>query len=514
VRPVLLVVLDGYGLGAGDRGDCTTLADAPLFRRLDRHYPHARLLTSGAAVGLPDGQMGNSEVGHMTLGAGRVIDHDLLRIQKVIDAGALARRPAFATLLDAAAGRGALHLLGLVSAGGVHSSLGHLEGILDALATRGLRPWLHAFTDGRDTPPESALEWIEPLERLLGRRGGGIATVCGRYYAMDRDRRFERVARAYDAIVARRGEHAKSAVEAVKLAHARGEGDEFIAPTVVEGAPALCDGDVGLFFNFRADRARELTNALTRAVPAELGPEIQPRPAPRLAAFATWTIYDQDFELPAVFGPAETSEGLGELLARRGLRQLRIAETEKYAHVTYFFNGGVEPPLPGEDRILVDSPRDVPTYDLKPEMSAVQVTDRLLEALGRTDYDFVLVNYANADMVGHTGVIPAGVRAVEVLDVCLDRVTQDVLARGGTLLITADHGNVEQLIDPRSGGPHTAHTTNPVPCWWVVRDPGGRGLRDGTLADVAPTLCELLEIPVPAAMQGESLLCAGDSSSS
>ncbi len=523
MRPVCLVVLDGYGLGSGDRGDCTALADTPLFDRLDRHYPRARLLTSGAAVGLPEGQMGNSEVGHMTLGAGRVIDHDLVRIQKAIDAGELATRPAFAALLDTAAAQaarrgrsqaGALHLLGLVSSGGVHSSLPHLDGILDVLAQRGLRPWLHAFTDGRDTPPESALEWIEPLERLLERRGGGIATVCGRYYAMDRDRRWDRIARAYDAIVARRGERAASAVEAVKHAYARGETDEFIAPTVVGGAPALADGEVGLFFNFRADRARELTNALTRALPAELGAELLSRPAAALGGFATWTVYDEEFTLPAVFGGVELNDGLGDLLASRGLRQLRIAETEKYAHVTYFFSGGVEAPLPGEDRILVDSPRDVPTYDRKPEMSAVQVTDRLLEALERLDYDFVLVNYANPDMVGHTGVIAAGVRAVEVVDACLDRVTQAVLARGGTLLITADHGNIEQLIDPRSGGPHTAHTTNPVPCWWVVRDPAGRRLRDGTLADVAPTLCELLEIPVPAAMQGKSLLCSGDSSSS
>jgi 2,3-bisphosphoglycerate-independent phosphoglycerate mutase len=324
---------------------------------------------------------------------------------------------------------------------------------------------------------------------------------------MDRDRRFERVARAYRALVLRDGLPAASAVEAVEKAYGRDEGDEFVAPTVVGGGPALARGEVALFWNFRADRARELTNALTRVRPEKLGREITELPAPGLAAFACLTSYDADFGLPVLFEPADATQGLGELVARLGMRQLRIAETEKYAHVTYFFNGGLEAALPGEDRILVPSPKDVPTYDLKPEMSAVAVTDRLCDAIANADYDFILVNYANPDMVGHTGVIPAGVRAVEVVDACLDRVTAAVLAKGGTLLVTADHGNIEQLIDPATGGPHTAHTTNDVPLFWVVADARRRRLRDGGLADVAPTLCELIGIEIPPQMTGKSLLC-------
>jgi 2,3-bisphosphoglycerate-independent phosphoglycerate mutase len=508
MRPVCLIVLDGFGLGEGGPGDCTALADTPFFDRARRLYPQSRLATSGESVGLPQGQMGNSEVGHMTLGAGRILYQDIVRIQRAIDGGELARNAPFQRLLDAAErGPRRLHLLGLVSDGGVHSSLGHLAGILDAVEARGIAPVLHAFTDGRDTPPRSALEWIAPLERRTRAAGGCIATVCGRYFAMDRDRRFERVARAYRALVLRDGLPAASAVEAVEKAYGRDEGDEFVAPTVVGGGPALARGEVALFWNFRADRARELTNALTRARPEKLGREITELEAPGLAAFASLTSYDADFGLPVLFEPADATQGLGELVARLGMRQLRIAETEKYAHVTYFFNGGLEAALPGEDRILVPSPKDVPTYDLKPEMSAVSVTDRLCDAIANANYDFILVNYANPDMVGHTGVIAAGVRAVEVVDACLDRVTAAVLAKGGTLLVTADHGNVEQLIDPATGGPHTAHTTNDVPLFWVVADARGRRLRDGGLADIAPTLCELLGIEIPPQMTGKSLLC-------
>ncbi len=508
MKPVCLVVLDGFGIGEGGPGDCIALAHTPFFARARRLYPGARLATSGEAVGLPQGQMGNSEVGHMTLGAGRVIYQDIVRIQKAVDAGELESIPAFQDLLAAAESAGRrLHLLGLVSDGGVHSSLGHLDGILRALARRGIAPILHAFTDGRDTPPRSALEWIAPLEARLRAQGGCIATVAGRYWAMDRDRRWERVARAYRALVLREGSAAASAVAAIEAGYARDEGDEFIAPSVIEGGPALAPGDAALFWNFRADRAREITNALTRVCPEKLGREVAELRAARPGAYACMTQYDADFGLPVLFPPEDASTGFGELLARRGRRQLRIAETEKYAHVTYFFNGGVEAPYAGEDRILVPSPRDVPTYDLKPEMSAVGVTDRLLEALERGEYDFALVNYANPDMVGHTGVIPAGVQAVEVIDACLDRVCAAVLARGGCLLVTADHGNIEQLIDPATGGPHTAHTTNEVPLFWVVADARGRRLRDGSLADIAPTLCELLEIPVPPQMTGRSLLC-------
>jgi 2,3-bisphosphoglycerate-independent phosphoglycerate mutase len=510
MKPVCLIVLDGFGIGEGGPGDCTALADTPFFDRARRIWPHSRLATSGEAVGLPAGQMGNSEVGHMTLGAGRILYQDIVRIQRAIDAGELARNAVLGDLLEQAArGPRRIHLLGLVSDGGVHSSLGHLAGILDSIESRGLAPIVHAITDGRDTPPRSALEWIAPLERRVRAAGGCVATVSGRYYAMDRDRRFERVARAYRALVLREGVPAASAVEAVEKAYGRDEGDEFIAPTVISGGPALGSGEVALFWNFRADRARELTNALTRVRPEKLGREITELPPAGLAGFACLTSYDATFGLPVLFEPADATQGLGELVSRLGKRQLRIAETEKYAHVTYFFSGGNETALPGEDRILVPSPKDVATYDEKPEMSAVALTDRLCEAVAGDAYDFILANYANPDMVGHTGVIPAGVRAVEVVDACLDRVTAAVLAKGGALLITADHGNVEQLIDPETGGPHTAHTTNDVPLFFVTDEPAGRRLRDGGLADIAPTLCELLEIPTPAAMTGKSLLCEG-----
>jgi 2,3-bisphosphoglycerate-independent phosphoglycerate mutase len=504
---VCLVVLDGYGIGSGGEGDATRLADTPFFDRAARLYPMARVETSGSAVGLPEGQMGNSEVGHVTLGAGRILEQELVRIERAIAAGELERcDPAQLLLSEAESSGGLLHLLGLVSDGGVHSSLDHLDGILRALEERGIAPVLHAFTDGRDTPPRSALEWIRPLEARLRDRGGCIATVSGRYWAMDRDRRWERIARTCEAIVERRGVPAQSAVEAVEKAYGRDEGDEFIAPSVVSGGPALADGSAVLHFNFRADRARELTNAITRTDPEALGREIEAMRQVRPSCYATLTEYAADFDLPVLFRSLEVTQSLGEIVSDAGLRQLRIAETEKYPHVTYFFNGGREEPFPGEERILVPSPRDVPTYDLKPEMSAVEVTDRLIGALERNGYGFVLLNYANPDMVGHSGVIEPGVRAVEVIDACLDRLCSAVLERGGSLLITSDHGNIEQLVDPQSGGPHTAHTTNPVPLYWVSGDPEGRGLADGRLSDLAPTLCELLELPTPAAMTGRSLL--------
>ncbi len=505
-----LVVLDGFGIGDGGRGDATALADAPFLRRAREHYPHARLETSGAAVGLPSGQMGNSEVGHMTLGAGRVIEQDVARIQQAIDAGELASMAALQNLVAAAErADGALHLMGLISDGGVHSSLDHLRGILDFLDSRGVQPVLHAFTDGRDTPPRSALRFIEPLEARLRELGGCIATVSGRYWAMDRDRRWERVARAVRAIVSRQGHAASSAVEALENAYARGESDEFIEPSVVHGGPALDDGDAVLFFNFRADRGRELANALTRARPELLGREAAELPRIELAELATLTVYDEEWALPAIFPATRVPNSLGELVSAAGRTQLRIAETEKYAHVTYFFSGGREEPFPGEDRLLIPSPRDVPTYDKKPEMSAVQLTDALLEAIEKTGYDFVLVNYANPDMVGHTGVIDASVHAVEVVDACLDRLSSTVLARGGTLLITADHGNIEQLLDPETGTAHTAHTTNPVPLYWIADDADPGSLTDGGLSDVATSLCALLGLHAAPEMTGRKLIRTG-----
>jgi 2,3-bisphosphoglycerate-independent phosphoglycerate mutase len=504
--PVCLVILDGFGLGDRGPGDAIAAARTPFFDRCNRVYPRAQLLTSGGAVGLPEGQMGNSEVGHMTLGAGRIIELDLVRIARALEDGTAARGDAFQALLRAAERSDRkLHLLGLVSNGGVHSAIGHLQQLLEWLAAHRIAPVLHAFTDGRDTPPRSALEWIAPLESRIRAAGGSIATVAGRYYAMDRDARWERVSRAYRALVLGEGTSAASAVEAVEKAYGRGESDEFIEPAVILGGTRLAPGAAALFFNFRADRARELTNALTRQRPELLGTEVTSLPPARPGTFATMTVYDEAFELPVLFPPIDLRGGLGELVSRAGLRQLRIAETEKYAHVTYFFNGGLEEPYAGEDRVLIPSPRDVPTYDQKPEMSARELTQALLEALEQQNYAFVLLNFANPDMVGHTGVLAAGVKAVETVDACLERLSRAVLAHGGALLITADHGNVEQLLDPQTGGPHTAHTTNPVPIWWISEPPRGR-LIDGGLADVAPTLCALLGLAPSAEMTGTCLL--------
>jgi 2,3-bisphosphoglycerate-independent phosphoglycerate mutase len=505
--PLMLVVLDGFGIGDGGPGDATARAHAPFFARANRLHPHARIETSGEAVGLPPGQMGNSEVGHMTMGAGRIMYQDMTRISKAFAERGPEGVPEIArALATARAGRGRLHLLGLVSDGGVHSHQDHIVALLAACGRAGVRPVLHAFLDGRDTPPRSGLGYLAQVTPHVAAAGGHVATVIGRYWAMDRDDRWDRVGRAYHAIVCREGLPAPSAAAAVEAAYARDEGDEFVQPTVVAGGEPLEDGDVALFFNFRADRARELTNALTSAAPRKFEGQLVRRKVVRPALFVCLTEYDAEFGLPIAFPNEAPRRILGEILADAGLRQLRTAETEKYAHVTFFFNNGREQPFPGEDRLLVPSPRDVATYDHKPEMSAPSLTRALLEKLDERPYAFVLVNFANPDMVGHTGVLPAAVKAVETIDQCLDRVAEKVLALGGQVLITADHGNCEQMIDPVSGGPHTAHTTNPVPIWWVTADAAGRRLRDGGLADLAPTILELLGMPIPAEMTGRSLI--------
>ncbi|HBZ71737.1 MAG TPA: 2,3-bisphosphoglycerate-independent phosphoglycerate mutase [Deltaproteobacteria bacterium] len=506
-QPVLLVVLDGFGIGDGSAGDATALAHAPFLARARRVYPTAQLETSGEAVGLPPGQMGNSEVGHMTMGAGRVINQDITRISKAIAEGALETSPALQGALAAVTQSGGrLHLMGLVSDGGVHSHVSHLRALLELCGRRGVPPVVHAFLDGRDTPPRSGAGYLKALLPHVAAAQGTVATVIGRYYAMDRDNRWERIAKAYDAIVARKGREADGAIEAVEAAYARGEGDEFVAPTVVAGGAALSDGDAVIFFNFRADRARELTNAITNAAPRRIPPSFVRSKSVRVSSFVCFTEYDAEYHLPVAFADEPPHRILGELLAEAGLSQLRIAETEKYAHVTFFFNCGLETPFPGEDRVLIPSPRDVPTYDHKPEMSAVEVTEELVRRLKEREYAFVLVNYANPDMVGHTGVLPAAIKAVETIDACLDRVAQTVLALGGCALVTADHGNCEQMIDPSTGQPHTAHTTNPVPLYWVTANPKGRHLRNGTLADLAPTVLELLGLPRPPEMTGRSLI--------
>jgi len=505
--PVMLIVLDGFGLGDGGAGDATARAHAPWFERARRVYPNAQIETSGESVGLPPGQMGNSEVGHMTMGAGRIMYQDMTRISKTFDEPGPESVPAIARALDeAAAGKGRLHLLGLVSDGGVHSHVDHLNALIAACGRRGVRPVLHAVLDGRDTPPRSGLDHLAGVLPHLAAAKGSVATVIGRYWAMDRDDRWERVGRAYHAIVCRDGIAAPDALEAVRLAYARDEGDEFVQPTVIAGGDAFEDGDVALFFNFRADRAREITNALTSALPRKFEGQLERKKVVAPALFVCMAEYDAEFGLPVAFAPESPHNILGEILAAARLPQLRMAETEKYAHVTFFFNNGRETPFEGEDRVLVPSPRDVATYDHKPEMSAEPLTRALLEKLDERDYAFILVNFANPDMVGHTGVLPAAVKAVETIDRCLERVTEKLLALGGQALVTADHGNCEQMIDPATGGPHTAHTTNPVPIYWVTNDAKGRRIHDGGLADLAPTLLGLLGLPVPPEMTGRSLI--------
>jgi 2,3-bisphosphoglycerate-independent phosphoglycerate mutase len=396
--------------------------------------------------------------------------------------------------------------MGLVSDGGVHSHLDHLKALLAHCADRGIRPAVHAFLDGRDTPPRSGSDFVRDLLASVEACGGHFATVSGRYYAMDRDNRWDRIHAAYRAIVERQGRAAPDAVSAVTEAYERGESDEFVIPTLIDGGAALSDGDAVVFFNFRADRARELSNAITGVKPAAFAGQLERESVVDLAAFICFTEYDADFGLPVAFPSVRAEEILGEVVAVAELSQLRIAETEKYAHVTFFFNSGRELPFPLEERVLIPSPRDVATYDHKPEMSAVQVTEALLEHLRDGDPAFVLLNFANPDMVGHTGVLDAAVKAVETIDACLQRIADSVLERGGTLLITADHGNCELMQNPETGEPHTAHTTNPVPLHWIARDIASRRLRDGGLADLAPTVLELLGLPSPECMTGRSLI--------
>jgi 2,3-bisphosphoglycerate-independent phosphoglycerate mutase len=507
--PVVLVVLDGFGIGDGSPADATGAAHTPFLSATARDYPAARIETSGEAVGLPAGQMGNSEVGHMTMGAGRIIEQDLTRITQAFANQPPEQNPEIRALFSSLKkSGGTLHLMGLVSDGGVHSHLNHLLALIAAAGRQEIPTAVHAFLDGRDTPPSSALGFLATLEQGISdtHPGAHVATVTGRYFAMDRDNRWDRVGRAYHAILCGDGHEAPSASAAVEAAYARGETDEFVEPSVVTGGRSLEDGDGVFFFNFRADRARELMNALTGARPELFEGQLERKKTARLAAALCMAEYDADFGLPVAFPNEAPGALLGEIVATADLSQLRIAETEKYAHVTFFFNSGLEEPFPAEDRVLVPSPKDVATYDHKPEMSASQLTEKLLPRLREGGYGFVLVNYANPDMVGHTGVMDAAVKAVETIDSCLEKVAEAVIAADGHLLITADHGNCELMVDPKTGEPHTAHTTNPVPLYWISRDCAGRTLTDGTLADLAPTVLELMGLDVPEAMTGRALI--------
>jgi 2,3-bisphosphoglycerate-independent phosphoglycerate mutase len=476
-----LVVLDGWGLAEPGPGNAVELADTPVFDELWEKHPHTTLVTYGPAVGLPEGQMGNSEVGHLNLGAGAVVKQDLLRIDEAIEDGSFYENEALRDACDTER----LHLLGLVSDGGVHSSLEHLRALVELTRREGVEDVvIHAFTDGRDTSPDSGAGHVAEVESWDGAR---VATVSGRYYAMDRDKRWDRTELAFDAIV--KGEadfRAETGEDAVRHAYDRGETDEFIKPTVVGEDGRIRDGDRALFFNFRPDRARQMTQKLGEAgVP-----------------LTTLTEYHEDWDYPVAFPPARPDVTLASTLAERGEAQLHVAETEKYAHVTYFFNGGEEDEYPGEERELVDSPRDVPTYDKKPEMSAREAADAFTERWRDGDYTFGIINFANPDMVGHTGVIEAAVTAIETVDECLGDVVRAVEERGGVCVITADHGNADQMLEP-DGSPNTAHSMNPVPLI-VTADVGE--LRDGgTLADVAPTILALLGEEQPAEMTGMDL---------
>ncbi len=508
-RPVVLIVMDGWGSAPSGPGNAVATAHTPVFDSLWETHPHGLLTAGGEAVGLPPGQMGNSEVGHLNIGAGRVVYQDLTRISRAVaDGSFFENRVLLQACAKAAGRRSTLHLMGLVSDGGVHSDLGHLRALLQLAARERLHDVVvHAFLDGRDTPPRSASGYLDEVQGFFAECGvGRFGVVAGRYYAMDRDTRWERTKLAYDALVYSEGLSAPTAQAAVQAAYERGENDEFVVPTVVDPSPAtrVKDGDVCVFFNFRPDRARQLTRAFF-----ERGFECFDRgPRPPQVDFVTMTEYKREFPLPIAFPPERPQHVLAEVLAEHGLRQLHIAETEKYAHVTFFFNGGVEEPVRGETRILVPSPRDVPTYDLKPSMSAREVTDELVGQLAGGEFDFVVVNFANADMVGHTGVFTAAVQAVETVDECVGRVTETVADMGGVCVITADHGNSEAMLEP-DGSVSTAHSTNPVPL--IVTVPGGSAeIREGgVLADLAPTVLGLLGVTPPDEMTGRDLLLRG-----
>jgi 2,3-bisphosphoglycerate-independent phosphoglycerate mutase len=503
--PVVLVILDGWGYRPGREGNAVELGATPTWHRLWSRAPHTLLDASGLAVGLPEGQIGNSEVGHLNLGAGRVVAQDIVRISHSIDEGEFFRLPAFAELCARVKRRGrTLHVIGLIGTGGVHALDTHFLAAVELGRRAGVPVVVHAWLDGRDTPPQSALGFMEEmLERIgeLGAGSGGIAvsTVIGRYYAMDRDKRWDRTKLAYDAMVRGIGIEAPDPLTAIRQAYEAGETDEFVKPRVIRGVPRIEEGDGVLCVNFRADRMRQIVRAL--AVPGFDGFDVSDRPSVDLV---TMTRYDQSFAFPIAFGPQELSRIVADVLAAHGKTSFRTAETEKYAHVTYFFNGGVETPPAGEERLLVPSQK-VATYDLMPEMSAPGVTDVLCRAIEAGHHDFVLCNYANADMVGHSGVLPATVKAVETVDACLERVVESVEQRKATLIVTADHGNAELMIDPGTGGPHTAHTTNPVP-FLIVGDDGLRTLRPGgSLQDVGPTIVRLLGIDPPDEMTGKDL---------
>lgn len=511
-RPVALIILDGYGHNPDNAHNAVASANTPVMDDLWANRPHAFVHTDGRHVGLPDGQMGNSEVGHMNLGAGRIVYQDFTRITKAIEDGDLDINENLTQPIDEAVANGrAVHLLGLLSPGGVHSHEDHFIAMAELAARRGAqRIFIHAFLDGRDMPPQSALPSIERanarLAELVGADNGFVASVIGRFYAMDRDNRWERVEKAYHLLTEGQADiYATSAETALRDAYERGETDEFVLPSCVllnDECVTLQDGDAALFLNFRSDRARELTRAFVE--PDFSGFSRKACPSLAGKGLVMLTQYAADIPAPAAFPPFELNDTLGEVVAKRGLTQLRIAETEKYPHVTFFFSGGQETEFNGETRILLPSPQDVRTYDEKPEMSAYEITDKLVEAIDAGQFDLIVCNYANGDMVGHTGDFNAAVKAIETVDICVGRVVEAIERAGGACLITADHGNAEQMVHPQTGAPQTAHTTFVVPLVYVGERAGA--LSDGRLCDLAPTLLTMMDQPVPQAMTGKPLI--------
>ncbi|PRR79468.1 2,3-bisphosphoglycerate-independent phosphoglycerate mutase [Clostridium liquoris] len=507
-KPVMLMILDGFGITDKVDGNAIMSANKPNYDNYFNNYPHTHLKASGMSVGLPEGQMGNSEVGHLNIGAGRVIYQELTKITKEIDEGKFFKNHEINEAMDKAlANNSSLHLLGLLSDGGVHSHIYHLKALLKLAKDKGLRNvYIHAFLDGRDVPPSSAKQYIVEIEDYMKELGvGQIATICGRYYAMDRDKRWERVNLAYNAMALGKGEFANSAIEAVDKSYHDNKTDEFVLPTVIlkdeRPVSIIKNRDSVIFFNFRPDRAREITRALNDRVFDGFKRETLN------LNFVTMTQYDKTLENVSIaYKPESYNNTLGEYISKLGLKQLRIAETEKYAHVTFFFNGGVETPNEGEDRALIPSPK-VATYDLKPEMSAYEVTDEALKRIDSDIYDVIILNFANPDMVGHTGVFEAAKKAIEAVDVCLGKIVNKVLEKHGTVFITADHGNSEQMIDYSTGKPMTAHTTNEVPYLYISNDSKDKKLKDGgILADIAPTILDEMGLKKPEEMTGESLI--------
>lgn len=513
-RPLVLAILDGWGCREALHGNAIAAARTPHWAAFLERYPWTMLEASGEPVGLPKGIMGNSEVGHMNLGSGRLVEQGVTIIDNDIAAGDLSKNETLTrAIIHVERTGGTLHFMGLLSDGKVHSSIEHLLAMLDVARERGATVAVHAFLDGRDTPPRSAERYVGQLEDHLARldSADAIASICGRFYAMDRDKRWERTQLAYDMLATGRAEHhLPDALTAVRAGYARDENDEFVQPSIVGRPRPICDGDAVVFFNFRPDRARQLTTAFDTGIALYSAPPFDGFSVERYddLFFATMTRYDETFSNPVLFGPHPQYDTFGEVVAMAGLTQLRLAETEKYAHVTYFFNGGREDVFVGEDRILIPSDRSVETYDLAPEMRANQITDAAIASLASGKHDVIVMNYANADMVGHTGRWDPTVRSVEVLDECLDRLAANVLAKNGLLVITADHGNAEEKIDA-DGNPLTAHTTNPVPLVLISGDLQGTLASHGKLGDIAPTLLEIVGLPVPERMTGNNLYSPG-----